>query len=168
MRTGLVVASLVLAFWIGAWAFVCCTVPSLGGRAAFAFDSLNALFSGFALLGVVWAIVLQKRELELQREELRHAREAHEQAAAALAEQAETARFHAQLESFNLIISGLRRRLDETPPMPHRPATDPIRMRREELHVVRDRYETYLQKMIDERLGLREGIRVTPPAERSH
>jgi hypothetical protein len=39
-----------------------------------AFNILNALFSGFALLGVITAIVLQSKELALQREELRDTR----------------------------------------------------------------------------------------------
>ena len=35
------------------------------------FGPVNALFSGMALAGIIWAIVLQKRELELQRQELK-------------------------------------------------------------------------------------------------
>lgn len=34
------------------------------------FDRLNALFSGLAFWGVIWAILLQKRELRYQRDEL--------------------------------------------------------------------------------------------------
>ncbi len=35
------------------------------------FGALNSLFSGLALLGVLYTVILQKRELSLQREELR-------------------------------------------------------------------------------------------------
>ena len=35
------------------------------------FGPVNALFSGLALAGIIWAIVLQKRELKYQRQELK-------------------------------------------------------------------------------------------------
>lgn len=38
------------------------------------FGAINALFAGLAFAGVIWAIFLQKNELELQREELTHTR----------------------------------------------------------------------------------------------
>jgi hypothetical protein len=38
------------------------------------FGAANALFSGFAFAGVIFAILLQRRELALQREELRFTR----------------------------------------------------------------------------------------------
>ncbi len=38
------------------------------------FGSVNALFSGFALAGIIYTIVLQKKELSLQREELKDTR----------------------------------------------------------------------------------------------
>lgn len=39
------------------------------------FGSVNALFSGFALAGIIYTIVLQKKELSLQREELEETRD---------------------------------------------------------------------------------------------
>ena len=39
------------------------------------FDRLNALFSGLAFWGVIWAILLQKRELSYQRQELKQTRQ---------------------------------------------------------------------------------------------
>ena len=50
-------------------------VPSAGGWGAGIFEALNALFSGLAFVGVIVAIRLQSEELELQRGELRAARE---------------------------------------------------------------------------------------------
>lgn len=48
------------------------------------FGALNALFSGLAFLGVILALILQKQELQAQREEIRNSREAQQQSAQAL------------------------------------------------------------------------------------
>lgn len=45
--------------------------PSLRGAFGDMFGAVNALFTGMALLGAVWAILLQTEELELQRAELK-------------------------------------------------------------------------------------------------
>jgi len=42
------------------------------------YGAINTLFSGLAFLGVIYAIILQQKELELTRKELRGAREAQE------------------------------------------------------------------------------------------
>src|ERR1017187_7417404 len=52
---------------------------NLGDRA----DSINALFAGFAFVGVVIAILLQREELSLQRQELKDTREELRRAAVA-------------------------------------------------------------------------------------
>ena len=49
--------------------------PEGAGEFGDMFGLANALFSGFAFLGVVVAILLQQQELRLQREELGHTRE---------------------------------------------------------------------------------------------
>ena len=53
----------------------------LGGRGTFgdAFGASNALFSGLALAGVVYAIVLQRAEIGLTREELRRTKQIFEE-----------------------------------------------------------------------------------------
>lgn len=48
--------------------------PQLRGQVGDAFGSINALFSGLALAGVVVAILLQRDELQLQRRELEETR----------------------------------------------------------------------------------------------
>ncbi len=68
------------------------------GKAGDTFGTVNALFSGFALAGVIYAIILQRGELRLQRqelgmtrEELRRTAEAQEASQEALSEQARVA-----------------------------------------------------------------------------
>ena len=48
--------------------------PSDRGTLGDMFGAINALFSGWAFLGVIVAIVLQKKELEAQRKEIRESR----------------------------------------------------------------------------------------------
>ncbi|MDO9053237.1 MAG: hypothetical protein Q7U37_04820 [Gallionella sp.] len=58
----------VIALWAGAGVLL----YSLPERGTFGdmFGAVNALFSGLAFVGVVYAILLQRGELQLQREEL--------------------------------------------------------------------------------------------------
>ncbi|MEM7602430.1 MAG: hypothetical protein AAF357_13555 [Verrucomicrobiota bacterium] len=64
-------AALVLSFLFGL--IVVCSIRSWEQRGQFGdmFGGLNALFSGLAFAGVVYAILLQRKELALQREEMR-------------------------------------------------------------------------------------------------
>jgi hypothetical protein len=80
------------------------------------FGAINALFSGWAFLGVIIAIILQYQELKAQREEIHQTRLAHEESAKALTSQLDTSRFHSRMESLNLLIQGQQRllsRLDD-------------------------------------------------------
>jgi hypothetical protein len=65
-------------------------------RSAFGemFGSVNTLFSGAALAGVIYAIFLQRRELQLQRRELEMTREEMARSAKAQEESAEVFREH--------------------------------------------------------------------------
>lgn len=67
----------VLVFWIIAWLLINHFIESENNRGLFGdqFGSINALFSGFALAGIIYTILLQKKELALQREELEETRE---------------------------------------------------------------------------------------------
>lgn len=74
------------------------------------YGAVGALFSGFALAGVIVAILLQKRELELQREELKQTRielartaRAQEESEKALAAQALSLSLSAQAASLQYI-----------------------------------------------------------------
>ena len=63
---------LVLAIWLGSGFLVVALIPGWQERGQFGdlFGAVNALFSGLALAGVVYAILLQQEELSLQREEM--------------------------------------------------------------------------------------------------
>lgn len=63
---------IILFLWLGSWVLL----KDLDGRGTFGdmFGGINALFSGFAFAGVVFAIFLQKNGLELQRQELKDTR----------------------------------------------------------------------------------------------
>jgi hypothetical protein len=71
---------------------------SVRGQFGDQFGAVNALFSGLAFAGVIYAVLLQRQELELQRreleltrEELRRAAEAQDRSQKALADQAAAA-----------------------------------------------------------------------------
>ncbi|MBX3384508.1 MAG: hypothetical protein KF864_13480 [Phycisphaeraceae bacterium] len=67
------------------------------GQFGDAFGTVNALFSGLALLGVVYAILLQREDIEIQRVDLKASVEAQKEAAVAQASQARIAALSAAL-----------------------------------------------------------------------
>ena len=89
-------------------------IPDWASRGQFGdmFGSVNALFSGLALFGIIIAIFLQKQDLELQRkelaltrEELKRTAEAQERSQQAFSEQSEALFLTAKLNSLNSLIS---------------------------------------------------------------
>lgn len=78
-----VAGAAVIGLWVVTWIFVPELYPGANERGQFGdmFGSVNALFSGLAFVGVVIAILLQRQELNAQREELKLTRtEVHRQA----------------------------------------------------------------------------------------
>lgn len=84
--------------------------PDMSARGQFgdAFGGINALFSGLALLGIIYTIFLQKKELGLQRKELELTREelkrtagAQEKSEKALSRQAESLKVTAKLNGLS-------------------------------------------------------------------
>jgi len=67
-------ASFILAAWVFNLTFLLYVPSEQRGTFGDMFGAVNALFSGFAFLGVVVAILLQRKELELQRQELKDTR----------------------------------------------------------------------------------------------
>lgn len=61
---------------VGVWALSGYLLHANTDRGTFGdmFGAVNALFSGLAFAGIIYTILLQRRELELQREELRATR----------------------------------------------------------------------------------------------
>lgn len=80
---GLILFFLVLAFWYFSWQYIDSKVISdteklsnheVRGLFGDKFGAVNALFSALAFAGIIFTILLQKRELKLQREELEETR----------------------------------------------------------------------------------------------
>ena len=63
---------LVLILWIGSWILINCQTWSqeMKGQFGDMFGAVNALFTGLAFSGVIVTIILQSKELKLQRDEL--------------------------------------------------------------------------------------------------
>jgi len=63
---------LVLLIWVLATLLIIFGIDNWSERAAFgdSFGAINALFSGLAFAGLIYTIVLQKKDLELQRNEI--------------------------------------------------------------------------------------------------
>lgn len=86
LKDGLVGAMLfilVIAFWYFSWQYIDSiafsniehlTVHEARGLFGDKFGAINALFSALAFAGIIFTILLQKRELKLQREELEETR----------------------------------------------------------------------------------------------
>lgn len=79
------------------------------------FGGLNALFSGLAFAGVIIAIILQKEELRLQREEMRRFAKAQEGSEEALKKQAEILISTAKLNSMNFILGNYKQQHEHIP-----------------------------------------------------
>lgn len=77
------------------------------GQFGDAFGTANALFSGLALLGVVYAILLQREDIEIQRLDLRASVKAQKQAAIAQTSQARIAALSAALAAKKEIADSL-------------------------------------------------------------
>jgi septal ring factor EnvC (AmiA/AmiB activator) len=69
------------------------------------FGMANALFSGFAFVGIVYAIFLQREELGLQRDELRMTREELSKSAESQKRSADTQRQLAQLNAYSSLLN---------------------------------------------------------------
>lgn len=68
---------IVLCLWLIGWLLMDILIDTSTARGTFGdkFGSINSLFSGFALAGIVYTVYLQKKELSLQRLELEQTRE---------------------------------------------------------------------------------------------
>jgi hypothetical protein len=76
-----ILLSIVVILWILSWFIVDKINTKPADRGAFGdkFGFINSLFSGLALAGIIYSIVMQKDELTLQRQELIESREEFEQ-----------------------------------------------------------------------------------------
>lgn len=68
------------------------------------FGAVNALFSGLAFAGLIFALLLQQQELNLQREELRLTRQELHGQTKALADQANTSLRAAKINGYGALL----------------------------------------------------------------
>lgn len=102
----ILVAGVLYLQWYG-WNWIESTIKENEERGQFGdmFGAINTLFSGLAFAGIIFTILLQSRELSLQRQELaetrnelRLSREAHEKNTAIMDQQLEILRTNAEIE----------------------------------------------------------------------
>ena len=86
--------------------------PSNASGVGQLFGAIGALFSGWAFCGVLWAILLQRNSIEIQREdlkatiaEMRQSREAQEESAENLRAQVEAMRLQSRVQALNTLIN---------------------------------------------------------------
>lgn len=105
---------LVLVVWIVSAMLIIWQIDNWSDRGTFGdlFGAVNALFSGLAFAGLIYTIVLQKRELALQRSEIAQNRvelkktaTSQKHAEKALFEQVEQMKISAKLNALNTIIN---------------------------------------------------------------
>lgn len=113
----IIVAIMISFLWCLTWLLVFLK-PEERGTIGDMFGVVNALFSGFAFLGVIYAILLQRTELTLQREELSLTRgeleksaNAQEKSEEALRMQAEAMAKTSTLNTLTASLSSLEKRI---------------------------------------------------------
>ncbi|MEG3753108.1 hypothetical protein [Psychromonas arctica] len=111
-----IVAITIFLLWSLTWLLMLLE-PENRGTIGDMFGVVNALFSGFAFLGVIYAILLQRTELSLQREELTLTRgelkksaNAQEKSEIALRMQAEAMAKTAMINTLTASLSSLEKR----------------------------------------------------------
>ena len=89
-KAAIAIVLVVLGVWAGTLGLGYLFLPDWEVRGQFGdlFGSINALFSGLAFVGLIYAILLQQNELSLQRKELQLQREEMQKSREELAEQA--------------------------------------------------------------------------------
>jgi hypothetical protein len=60
----------VVLLWLVTWPVIYGWGPEVAGIVGDSFGAVNALFSGLALCGLVYAIYLQRQEIQIAREDL--------------------------------------------------------------------------------------------------
>lgn len=123
-------------------------IPSDASRSAFGdlFGAVNALFSGLAFLGLIVAIILQRKELEEQRKEIRQSRIAQAESAEALQLQSQISGLNARVEAINHIMDGLDRRIKHAESSDRFNSDEIVRELREE----QEKYNNDLKTLLSE------------------
>ena len=77
LKNLLIAASFVLAFWVAsfAWIYLCVGNWEVRGQLGDMFGAVNSLFSGLAFAGLIVTLILQRKDLNLQRESIQQTNE---------------------------------------------------------------------------------------------
>ncbi len=105
------------------------------------FGALNALFSGLAFAGVIYTILLQRKELKLTREELKKAAEAQTKSEEALRKQVKSMSMTALINGYTTFIQSIDNDLGLGSP-------DPGHYLRQ--HDLRSQYISKIELILDE------------------
>jgi hypothetical protein len=102
-----------VSFWILNLTMALFLIKDWAERGQFGdmFGAVNALFSGLAFAGVIFAILLQRQEIDDQRELTARTAQTQEASTTALTEQANMLRLTAQMNGLSTIISNYEDRL---------------------------------------------------------
>jgi len=111
------------------------------------FGALNTLFSGWAFLGLIFTLLLQRQQLDDQRQEIRDARIAQQQSAESLRRQAQMGELVAQLDALNHIVEVYDRKIERL--AREAPLSSDERLILNQLKGLQNSYEGKLQELID-------------------
>jgi hypothetical protein len=120
-----ILAASVLILWLLSWGLVAKFIEAAPEQGQFGdmFGAVNALFSGLAFAGIVYTILLQRKELGLQRielaatrAELRRTAKAQEDAKEALAQQVTNQLRSARIHGLSTLVLHFTERLKDVGP----------------------------------------------------
>lgn len=103
-----ILAAGVLALWLGSFFVITCFLggPQSPGTAGDLFGAVGSLFSGLAFVGVIGAIFLQRADLRATLDEMKQAREAHEESADTLRTQVKVQRLQVRAQILTGLVDG--------------------------------------------------------------
>lgn len=140
-------AALIIGLWFLSFVLISTfySTPTERGTFGDMFGAINALFSGLAFLGLIIALILQKKELEEQRKEIGNSIEAQERSIQLMKEQAEISLLQTKLEALNHIINGYERSISRA----EKSKMMTEHVEKENLVKARDNYENLLKELIN-------------------
>jgi len=118
------------------------------------FGALNTLFSGWAFLGLIFTLLLQRQQLEEQRQEIRDARIAQQQSAESLRWQAQMGELVARLDALNHIVAVYDHKIERLER--EAPLSSDERLILNQLKGLQNSYEGKLQELIDRILAFEQ------------
>ena len=103
-----ILVAIVLALWLGSFFVITrfLGTPQSPGTTGDLFGAVGSLFSGLAFVGVIGAIFWQRADLKATLNEMKQAREAHEESADTLRAQVKLQRLQVRVQILTSIVEG--------------------------------------------------------------